>query len=39
MPIPVIGSVLLYFDLRRVREGFTQDRLRADLQALRTPGG
>ncbi|MEA2700051.1 MAG: hypothetical protein QOI66_4322, partial [Myxococcales bacterium] len=28
MPIPVIGSVLLYFDLRRVREGFTQDRLR-----------
>ncbi|HEY2899040.1 MAG TPA: hypothetical protein VGL59_00585 [Polyangia bacterium] len=38
MPIPILGSVLLYFDLRRTHEGFTQDRLRADLQALRTPG-
>ncbi|HEX3698554.1 MAG TPA: hypothetical protein VH374_24490 [Polyangia bacterium] len=38
MPIPILGSVLLYFDLRRTHEGFTQDGLRADLQALRAPG-
>lgn len=37
MPVPILGSVLLYFDLRRTHEGFTQDHLRADLQALRTP--
>lgn len=35
MPIPIMGAVLLYFDLRRTRDGFTQDRLRADLAALR----
>jgi hypothetical protein len=39
MPVPVIGAVLLYFDLRRTHEGFTQDRLRADLAALKTPAG
>lgn len=38
MPVPIMGSVLLYFDLRRTRDGFTQDRLRGDLAALRTPG-
>ncbi len=38
MPIPILGSVLLYFDLRRTRDGFTQDRLRGDLAALRAPG-
>jgi hypothetical protein len=35
LPFPVIGLVLLYFDIRRKRENFTQDRLRADLEALR----
>jgi hypothetical protein len=35
LPIPIIGAVLLYFDIRRQREGFTDDRLRADLQALK----
>ena len=37
MPVPIMGAVLLYFDLRRTRDGFTQDRLRADLAALRAP--
>jgi hypothetical protein len=36
MPVPVLGLVLLYFDIRRRREGFTPDRLRADLEALKT---
>lgn len=35
LPVPVLGIVLLYFDIRRRREGFTNDRLRADLNALR----
>jgi hypothetical protein len=35
LPIPIIGAVLLYFDIRRNREGFTNDRLRADLEALK----
>ena len=34
LPDPVIGAVLLYFDIRRKRENFTNDRLRADLAAL-----
>lgn len=35
LPLPVLGMVLLYFDIRRKRDGFTDDRLRADLEALR----
>lgn len=35
MPIPVLGAVLLYFDIRRKREGFTDTTLRAELAALR----
>jgi hypothetical protein len=27
--------VLLYFDIRRKRDGFTNDHLRADLEALK----
>jgi len=36
LPLPVIGMVLLYFDIRRQRDKFTDDRLRADLDALKT---
>jgi hypothetical protein len=36
LPVPVLGVVLLYFDIRRKRESFTQERLRADLEALRS---
>jgi hypothetical protein len=36
MPIPVLGAVLLYFDIRRKHEGFTNDTLRADLAALKS---
>ena len=35
-PVPVLGMVLLYFDIRRKQDGFTDDRLRADLEALKT---
>jgi hypothetical protein len=35
MPVPIIASVLLYFDLRRKVDGLTDDRLRAELAALR----
>jgi hypothetical protein len=35
-PVPVLGMVLLYFDIRRRRDGFTDDRLRTDLEALKT---
>jgi len=35
LPFPILGAVLLYFDMRRTREGFNQDRLRADLAALK----
>ena len=35
MPVPIIASVLLYFDLRRKVDGLTSDRLRAELEALR----
>jgi hypothetical protein len=38
LPVPVLGAVLLYFDVRRKREGFTPDRLRADLAALAGEG-
>ena len=36
LPIPVLGTVLLYFDVRRKRENFTNDNLRADLEALKS---
>ena len=36
LPLPVLGMVLLYFDIRRKRDGFTDARLRADLEALKT---
>ncbi len=36
LPVPVLGMVLLYFDIRRKRDGFTDDRLRADLESLKT---
>lgn len=35
LPVPVLGAVLLYLDIRRKREGFTSARLRYDLAALR----
>ena len=35
LPIPVLGTVLLYFDVRRKRENFTNDNLRTDLDALK----
>jgi hypothetical protein len=35
MPVPIIASVLLYFDLRRKVDGLTDDRLRAELESLR----
>jgi hypothetical protein len=35
LPVPVLGTVLLYFDIRRKRDGFTNDHLRADLEALK----
>jgi hypothetical protein len=35
MPVPVLGMVLLYFDVRRKRDNFTPDNLRADLEALK----
>jgi hypothetical protein len=36
LPLPVLGMVLLYFDIRRKRDNFTPDRLRADLEALKS---
>jgi hypothetical protein len=36
LPVPILGMVLLYFDIRRRRDGFTDDRLRADLEALKS---
>ena len=35
LPVPVLGMVLLYFDVRRKRDNFTPDHLRADLEALK----
>jgi hypothetical protein len=35
MPIPVLGAVLLYFDVRRKHERFTENTLRAELAGLR----
>jgi hypothetical protein len=36
LPVPVLGAVLLYFDIRRKQDNFTPDRLRADLESLKT---
>jgi len=36
LPIPVLGAVLLYFDIRRKRDNFTPDNLRADLESLKS---
>ena len=36
LPIPVLGTALLYFDIRRKRDNFTNDNLRADLEALKS---
>lgn len=36
LPIPVLGAVLLYFDIRRKRDNFTPDHLRADLESLKS---
>jgi hypothetical protein len=38
MPVPIIGSLLLYFDLRRKLDDLDEEGLRAELEALRTPG-
>ncbi len=35
LPIPVLGAVLLYFDIRRKRDAFDNGRLRAELDALK----
>jgi hypothetical protein len=35
LPIPILGTALLYFDIRRKRDNFTNDNLRADLAALK----
>lgn len=34
MPIPVLGSVLLYFDVRRKAEGFTRAKLAGEMARL-----
>lgn len=36
LPVPVLGAVLLYFDIRRKRDGFTPDHLRTDLDSLKS---
>ena len=38
MPIPVIGSVLLYFDVRRRKEGFNEQQLAKEMATLRRAG-
>ena len=35
MPVPVLGLVLLYLDIRRRRDGFSAENLRAELAVLR----
>jgi hypothetical protein len=35
LPLPVMAMALLYFDIRRKREGFDDARLRAELDALK----
>jgi hypothetical protein len=36
LPVPVLGAVLLYFDIRRKRDNFTPDHLRTDLESLKS---
>jgi hypothetical protein len=36
LPLPVIGLVLLYLDVRAKTDGYTHERLRADLDALKS---
>lgn len=36
LPVPVLGAVLLYFDIRRKRDNFTPDHLRSDLESLKS---
>jgi len=38
MPIPILGRCCCISICACTRDGFTQDRLRGDLAALRTPG-
>lgn len=38
MPVPVLGLVLIYMDIRRQKEGLTEDGLQAELAALKTRG-
>jgi hypothetical protein len=38
MPVPIIGTVLLYLDVRRKAEGLDDDHLRAALETLRARG-
>jgi hypothetical protein len=35
LPLPLIAGALLYFDLRRRRDGFGDEQLRDALSALR----
>jgi hypothetical protein len=35
MPLPLIAAALLYFDLRKRRDGFGDEQLRAALASLR----
>jgi len=37
MPVPIIGTVLLYLDLRRKVDGLDDDHLKAELESLRPP--
>jgi hypothetical protein len=34
--VPLVGLALLYLDIRRKREGFTSEQLRAELDALQS---
>jgi len=36
LPVPALAIALLYLDIRRKNEGYTQERLRADLETLRS---
>jgi hypothetical protein len=36
LPLPVLGLVLLYVDIRRKRENYTEERLGADVAALKS---
>jgi hypothetical protein len=36
LPVPVLGAVLLYLDIRRRKDNFTPDHLRSDLESLKS---